>query len=99
VETIHERVECITTNNKNLRDDDLDEIINEMETSTVLKEIKLCRNQITLSDGRFTAALASNTSLQKINLHSNKIGDEGVRRLASALTNQQHPRIHYLKWV
>jgi Ran GTPase-activating protein (RanGAP) involved in mRNA processing and transport len=80
-----ERVKCITTNNKNLRDEDLDEIINEMETSTVLMEVNLCRNQITLANGRFTAALASNTSLLKINLHCNKIGDEGVRSLCVAL--------------
>ena len=67
-----ERVKCITRCNKDLRDDDLDEIIKELETSTVLCEIKLLDSLITLADGRFTAALASNTSLQKINLHGNR---------------------------
>jgi len=80
-----ERVKCINRSHKNLRDEDLDEIIKEMETSAVLMELNLNRNQITLADGKFTAALASNTSLQKINLHGNTIGDEGVRSLASAL--------------
>jgi Leucine-rich repeat (LRR) protein len=78
-------VKCINRSHKNLRDEDLDEIIKEMETSAVLMELNLNRNQITLTDVKFTAALASNTSLQKINLHCNKIGDEGVRSLASAL--------------
>jgi Ran GTPase-activating protein (RanGAP) involved in mRNA processing and transport len=72
-------------NNKALRDENLDEIIKELETSSVLREVYLQQNQISLADGRFMAALASNTSLLKINLHGNKIGDEGARRLASAL--------------
>ena len=80
-----ERVKCINGSNKDLKDEDLDELIKEINTSTVLREIKLSNNLITLADGRFTAALASNTSLQKINLHGNTIGDEGVRSLASAL--------------
>jgi Ran GTPase-activating protein (RanGAP) involved in mRNA processing and transport len=75
----------INRNNKNLRDEDLDEIIKEMETSTVLMEVKLQKNRITLADGRFTTALASNTSLQKISLPDNNISDEGVRRLAGSL--------------
>jgi Ran GTPase-activating protein (RanGAP) involved in mRNA processing and transport len=80
-----ERVKCIYRSHKNLHDEDLDDIIKELETSTVLMEVNLSNNLITLADGRFTAALASNTSLQKINLWDNKIGDEGVRSLASAL--------------
>jgi Ran GTPase-activating protein (RanGAP) involved in mRNA processing and transport len=80
-----ERVKCITTNNKNMRDEDLDEIIKELETSNVLSEIKLSNNVITLADGRFMTALASNTSIRKIKLHDNKIGDEGVRSLCAAL--------------
>ena len=80
-----ERVKCITRNNKDLRDEDLDEIIKEIETSAVLGEIKLSNNLITLADGRFTTALTSNTSLLKINLHCNRIGDEGAQSLASAL--------------
>jgi Ran GTPase-activating protein (RanGAP) involved in mRNA processing and transport len=80
-----ERVKCIDRSHKNLRDDDLDEIIKEMETSTVLMEVNLYRNQITLADGRFATALASNASLLKINLCDNKIGDDGVRSLCAAL--------------
>ena len=75
----------VIMNNKDLKDEDLDEIIKELETSTVLSEIKLLDSLITLADGRFTAALASNTSLLKVNLHDNKIGDEGAQSLASAL--------------
>ena len=84
-------VNCITRcSNKALQvfpwqDENLDEIIKELETSTVLREVYLSNNQITLADGRFTAALASNTSLRTIRLHSNKIGDEGVQSLCAAL--------------
>jgi Ran GTPase-activating protein (RanGAP) involved in mRNA processing and transport len=78
-------VKCITRYNKALQDENLDEIIKEVETSTVLMEVNLCRNQITLADGRFTTALTSNTSLLKINLPDNNISDEGVRHLAGSL--------------
>jgi hypothetical protein len=79
------RVKCINRSHKNLQDEDLDEIIKEMETSTVLMEVKLQKNRITLANGRFTTALASNTSLLKINLQCNKIGDEGAWSLCAAL--------------
>ena len=86
VEFISKDVNCITRcNNKALQDENLDEIIKELETSTVLREVYLSNNQITFADGRFTAALASNTSLRTIRLHSNKIGDEGVQSLCVAL--------------
>jgi Ran GTPase-activating protein (RanGAP) involved in mRNA processing and transport len=82
-----ERDECINRSRKALRDEDLDEIIKEMETNSALSEIKLSNNLMTLADGRFATALASNTSIQNISLHDNNISDEGVRSMASALKN------------
>jgi hypothetical protein len=62
---------------KDLKDDDIVEILAEvLEKSSVVTEIDLMLNQLTLSDDIFTDALAMNKSLKVLNLYNNKIGVE-----------------------
>ena len=60
-----------------------------MQKSEVLAVLDLRDNHITLADGKFTNALATNQTLKKLTLDSNKIwnkvGGEGAKHLAEAL--------------
>jgi hypothetical protein len=60
-----------------LKDDDIIEVLAEvLEKSTIVTEIDLMLNHLTLSDDKFTDALAMNESLKILNLYNNKIGVE-----------------------
>jgi hypothetical protein len=59
---------------KNLQDGDIEVLAEVLEKSTAVEEINLMLNQITLSDDKFTDALARNKSLKILNLYDNKIG-------------------------
>ena len=61
---------------KNLHDGDIEVLAEVLEKSTVVEEMNLMMNQITLSDDTFTDALARNKSLKVLNLYENKIGAE-----------------------
>ncbi len=61
---------------KNLHDGDIEVLAEVLEKSTVVEEMNLMMNQITLSDDKFTDALARNKSLKVLNLYGNKIGAE-----------------------
>ncbi|KAL7524032.1 hypothetical protein ACHAWF_000790, partial [Thalassiosira exigua] len=53
-------------------------------------------NSITLAEGQFVDALAKNQSLRLLNLSRNKIGDEGAKRLATALKDSKTLERMYL---
>mmetsp|Transcript_5346 Transcript_5346/g.9457 ORF Transcript_5346/g.9457 Transcript_5346/m.9457 type:complete len:291 (+) Transcript_5346:119-991(+) len=79
-------------------DSDIEVLIRVLQESEVLEVLLLCSNQITLSDGTFTDALAQNHTLRVLNLYNNKIGVEGATRLAEALkVNRTLQQIH-LGW-
>jgi len=61
---------------KNLQDGDIKVLAEVLEKSTAVEEMNLMMNQITLSDDKFTDALARNKSLKVLNLYGNKIGAE-----------------------
>jgi len=68
-----------------LVDDDLDEVIKTIEQSTVLEELVLGDNELTLADGKFAHAIAKNKTIKRLYLWSNNIGVEGAKHLANAL--------------
>ena len=78
-----------------LHDDDLDVLVEEvLQKSTVLKELHLYSNEITLVDGKFTESLSNNRTVRILVLRSNNIGAEGAKHLANALkVNQSLQRI------
>lgn len=78
---------------KELQDDDLDVVIRVLQESTILEEIYLYGNRITLADGKFTDALANNNNLRVLYLHQNQIGPEGAEQLASAITVNKTLRV------
>ena len=51
---------------KGLCDDDLDVLYKVMGESTVLEALSLSNNQLTLSDGKLTNAIAKNTTLKEL---------------------------------
>ncbi|KAL3808416.1 hypothetical protein ACHAXA_001353 [Cyclostephanos tholiformis] len=79
----------ITLACKDLKDDDIEVLAEVLEKSTIVTEMDLMLNQITLSDDVFTNALATNESLKILNLYNNKIGVEGAKRLANAIANNK----------
>ena len=79
------RKEDIDLEYKNLRDKDLDVLVDVLRKSKVLEELDLYKNQLTLADGKFTDALANKNTLKSLDLSCNHIGAEGVERLADAL--------------
>ena len=77
--------EVIRLNYKGLRDDDLDELYQIIEQSTVLKELSLRNNNLSLSDGKLAIAIAKNTTIKELDLSHNNISPKGVKLLADAL--------------
>jgi len=70
---------------KDLKDGDI-EVLAEVLAKNTVEEMNLMLNQLTLSDDTFTDALARNKSLKILNLYNNKIGVEGAKRLAKAIS-------------
>ncbi|KAL3762371.1 hypothetical protein ACHAW5_011112 [Stephanodiscus triporus] len=71
---------------KDLKDGDIEVLAEVLEKSTIVEEMNLMMNQISLSDDKFTDALAQNKSLKILNLYNNSIGVEGTKRLAKAIS-------------
>ena len=86
----------IHLSNKRLHDDDLDILIKVIEESTVLEELYLNYNELTLADGNLTNAIANNTTLRKLSLFDNDISSEGIKHLADALKESNTLQILYL---
>lgn len=61
---------------KDLKDGDIEVLAEVLEKSTIVEEMNLMLNQISLSDDKFTDALAQNKSLRILNLYNNNIGVE-----------------------
>ena len=73
---------------KGLSDNDLDDVLcHVIKESSVLYELGLHDNNITLADGKLANAIAKNTTLKRLHLNSNSnnIGTKGVKQLANAL--------------
>jgi len=68
-----------------LWDDDLDVIIKVLKDTTVLQELRLKFNEITLSSGKFAEALAYNRTVRVLHLCENNIGSLGAKQIANAL--------------
>lgn len=79
----------IYLNNRGLRDGDLDVLVDVLQKSSVLEELDLSYNLITLADGKLTAALAKNRTLRLGYLGNSQIGVEGAKKLAVALKENQ----------
>ncbi|KAL7553264.1 hypothetical protein ACHAWF_016519 [Thalassiosira exigua] len=75
---------------KGLKDADMDMLVRILSESTSMLALILGKNQITLADGAFCRALATNRTLLVLNLHCNNIGDEGIKHLAKAIKANQH---------
>ena len=69
-----------------LFDGDLDHVLYQViEQSTVLEDLWLEGNNLTLADGKLANAIAKNTTLKKLYIYNNNIGPEGIKLLADAL--------------
>ena len=66
-------------------DDDLEPLIKAIDQSTVIEELNLCCNNLTLADGKLADAIAKNTTLNDLNLYGNNISLQGLKHLADAL--------------
>ncbi|KAL7547844.1 hypothetical protein ACHAWF_011112, partial [Thalassiosira exigua] len=75
----------IDLNLRKLCNADLIVMTEVLRKSKVLETLCLWRNSITLAEGQFADALAQNQSLRYLNMGRNKIGDEGAKRLATAV--------------
>ena len=79
---------------KGLRDDDLDVLIDVIMKSSVLETLDL--GLIYLGDGKLTAAIVQNRTIQQLYLRHNNIGVEGATKLANAL---KHNCILKVLWL
>ena len=70
---------------KNLRDKDLAQVKELLRKSSVLQELGLDHNKLTLADGGLAESLARNRTLKILWLEENRIGDAGAMKLADAL--------------
>ena len=77
--------ENINLSNRGLNDDNIDVLINVLQQSTILNELNLSYNKLTLADGKLVAAIAKHTTLKVLILTSSNISDEFVKHLAYAL--------------
>ena len=77
--------EIINLKFKGLRDDDLDILYKVIEQSTVLEELNLSLNYLTLADGKLANAIAKNTTLKELYIFKNNISQQGIKHLANAL--------------
>ena len=76
----------IDLKNRGLFDGDLDHVLYQViEQSTVLEDLWLEGNNLTLDDGKLANAIAKNTTLKKLYIYNNNIGPEGIKLLADAL--------------
>lgn len=69
----------------NLRDEDLGVLAKVVQKTQVLETLNLSCNNLTLADGRFTFALALNSTIKVLYLSQNKIGPDGANQLSMAL--------------
>jgi acylphosphatase len=76
---------------KNLQDGDIKVLAEVLEKSTAVEEMNLMMNQITLSDDKFTDALARNKSLKVLNLYGNKIGAEVCTTSSTEYAHRLYP--------
>jgi len=67
-----------------------------IEQSTVLEELDLGDNKLTLSDGKFANAIAKNKTLKEISVYNNRISIEGAKHLAEALKENKTLEVLYL---
>jgi len=72
-------------NNIHLCGDDLDVLMKVIKQSTVLEELDLECNNLTLADGKLANAIATNTTLKVLGLYKNCINPQGTKHLADAL--------------
>ena len=76
----------INLSDRGLFDGDLDHVLYQViEQSTVLEDLWLEGNNLTLDDGKLANAIAKNTTLKKLYIYNNNIGPEGIKLLADAL--------------
>ena len=82
--------------NRGLRDDDLDPLIKVIEQSTVLEELDLSCNELTLADGKLAHAIAKNKTIKLLDLQHNNISSQGIKLLADALKENETLQELYL---
>ena len=64
---------------------DLDPLYEVIEQSTVLKELFLGGNHLTLSNGKLANAVANNVTIKRLLLNNNNMSLRGIKHLAHAL--------------
>ena len=77
--------ESINLCTKGLCDNDVEVLIKVIGQSTVLEELYLDNNKLTLADGMLATAIANNTTLKELWLWRNNISQQGIKHLANAL--------------
>ena len=79
----------IVRRSKSYTDKDLSRYAKALRKTTTLEELNLGWNKITLLNKRFNLAISSNSTLKRIYLIGNEIGDRGIAKFADALKKNE----------
>jgi len=70
---------------KNLQDEDLDEVTKVLEESKVLEVLDMSSNKLAFTNSKFIYAVAKNPTLTVLFLNGNTVGPKGALALSSIL--------------
>ena len=79
----------IVRRSKSYTDKDLSRYAKALRKTATLEELNLGWNKITLLNKRFNQAISCNTTLKKIYLIGNEIGDRGISKFTDALKKNE----------